>query len=163
MSDDTLAPARPEEVPAEDAVIRVSREIKAPRARVWAAWTDPSRIGAWWGPHGFDTTTHAWELRPGGTWRFTMHGPDGKDYENRVVWDEVSEPERLAYTHYDAGGATEEPHFLARVEFVETAAGTRVTLTMRLPSLARRDELVAFGALEGGRQTLARFAALVEA
>jgi uncharacterized protein YndB with AHSA1/START domain len=162
MADDTLAPARPDEAPADDAIIRVTREIGAPRARVWAAWTDPSRLGAWWWPYGFKTTTHAWELRPGGTWRFTMHGPDGTDYENRVVWDEVVAPERLVYTHYDAASASEEPHFLARVDFAETGAGARVTLTLRLATLARRDELIAFGALEGGRQTLARFAALVE-
>ena len=27
------------------------RRIKAPPARVWAAWTRPELLAGWWGPH----------------------------------------------------------------------------------------------------------------
>ena len=158
---DTDAAARPE-LPADEPVIRVTREFAAPRDLVWAAWTDVSRVSQWWGPNGFTTTTHAHELRPGGEWRFTMHGPDGTDYGNRVVYDVVEPPARLEYRHYAANDPDDQPHFLARTGFEETAAGTRVTLTMRCRSIEHRDGLARFGAVEGARQTLARFAALVE-
>jgi uncharacterized protein YndB with AHSA1/START domain len=151
------------EAPADDPVIRVSREVRASRDLVWSAWTDPSRVSQWWGPQGFSTTTHSHDLRPGGTWSFTMHGPDGTDYINRVVFEAVEPPARLAYNHYGPDDPEDAPHFRARVTFAETAAGTLVTLTMRCASVAARDHLVAFGAVEGGRDTLARFAALVEA
>ena len=152
-----------DEIPADEPVIRVTRELKAPRQLVWSAWTDPSRISEWWGPNGFTTTTRAHDLRPGGTWLFTMHGPDGTDYGNRVVFETVEPPARLTYAHYAEGDADDNPHFHARVSFDETETGTRVTLTMRCPSVAARDALVRFGAVEGAHQTLARFAALVEA
>lgn len=73
------------------------REFDAPRELVFRAWTDPKHLAQWWGPNGFSTTTSAFDLRPGGVWRFVMHGPDGRDYENRVTFDEVVPPERLVY------------------------------------------------------------------
>lgn len=158
----TTTTTEDETVPATEPVIRVVRLIRARRDRVWAAWTDPARVSRWWGPEGFSTTTHAHDLRPGGGWRFTMHGPDGTDYGNRVVYDRVEPPELLTYDHFAEGDPDDAPHFTARVAFAEDGDQTRVTLTMRCPSIARRDELLAFGALEGAEQTLARFAAMVE-
>ncbi len=38
------------------------------------------------------TTTHAFDFRPGGVWRFVMHGPDGRDYQNRITFDEIVPP-----------------------------------------------------------------------
>ena len=55
----------------------------------------------------FDTT-HEVEFKPGGVWRFVMHGPDGRDYQNKVVYVEIAEPERLVYDHVS------EPHFVWR-------------------------------------------------
>jgi uncharacterized protein YndB with AHSA1/START domain len=162
MTVDAAAP-RAAEIPAADPIIRVTRDIAAPPARVWSAWTDPASVSRWWGPVGFSTTTRSHDLRPGGEWHFTMHGPDGTDYGNRVVFDTI-EPERLlAYTHYAAGDPDDSPHFRARVHFEPIATGTRVTLTMHCHDIAHRDHLVEFGALQGGRDTLARFAAMVEA
>ena len=39
------------------------------------------------------------DARPGGAWRFVMHGPDGVDYKNRISYLEVVKPERLVYKH----------------------------------------------------------------
>ena len=36
-------------------------------------------------------TTHELEFKPGGTWRFVMHGPDGRDYKNEV-WSMSKSP-----------------------------------------------------------------------
>jgi hypothetical protein len=62
------------------------REFDAPRDLVFDAWTDPKHLAQWWGPNGFTTTTMSFDLRPGGVWRFVMHGPDGRDYQNRITW-----------------------------------------------------------------------------
>ena len=69
-------------------------EFDAPRELVFAAWTDPKHLSQWWGPNGFTTTTSSFDFRPGGIWRFVMHGPDGRDYQNRVTFDEIVPPER---------------------------------------------------------------------
>jgi uncharacterized protein YndB with AHSA1/START domain len=64
-----------------------TRVFDAPRALAFQAFTDPKHLAEWWGPTGFTTTTHAFDFRPGGVWRFVMHGPDGRDYQNRVTYD----------------------------------------------------------------------------
>ena len=73
----------------------MSRIIDGPRQLVFAAYTDARHLAQWWGPDGFTTTTHTFEFRPSGVWEFTMHGPDGTDYPNRIEWLEISPPERI--------------------------------------------------------------------
>jgi uncharacterized protein YndB with AHSA1/START domain len=82
-----------------DREIVISRLIDAPRTRVFDAWTDPEQVVQWWGPRGFTTTTHKMAVKPGGVWRFVMHGPDGRDYQNKITYLEVVPPERLVYKH----------------------------------------------------------------
>jgi uncharacterized protein YndB with AHSA1/START domain len=65
--------------------IIATRVFDAPRELVFALWTDPEHLAQWWGPNGFTTTTHTFDMRPGGAWRFVMHGPDGRDYQNRIT------------------------------------------------------------------------------
>lgn len=130
-----------------------SRVFQAPRGLVWKAWTDPQHIARWWGPDGFTTTTHEIDLRPGGTWRFVMHGW-GQDFPNRIDYDEVVEHERLAYRHGDG----EKEHFKVVVRFEDHAGGTKVTMRSLFPSEAAVEFVVKNrNALEGGQQTLARF------
>ena len=72
--------------------IIASRVFDAPRDLVFAVWTDPKHLAQWWGPHGFTTTTHSFDMRSGGVWRFVMHGPDGRDFQNRITYEEVVRP-----------------------------------------------------------------------
>jgi uncharacterized protein YndB with AHSA1/START domain len=100
-----------------------SRVFDAPRALVFSVWTDPKHLAQWWGPNGFTTTTHAYDFRPGGVWRFVMHGPDGRDYQNRITFDEIVPPERILYRH--GGGDDVEP-----VQFTQTVT-SRISATAR--------------------------------
>jgi uncharacterized protein YndB with AHSA1/START domain len=138
-----------------DRAVVVTRTLPYPREAVFAVFIDHARVGRWWGPHGFSTTTHSSDVRTGGRWAFTMHGPDGTDYENLVVYTAVEPPVRLAYDHF--GHADEaEPHFKAEVLFDEAAGGTQVTLRMVFPSAELRDGALQFGVVEGGEHTLER-------
>jgi uncharacterized protein YndB with AHSA1/START domain len=76
-----------------------TRLIDASRDLVFKAWTDPHHLVQWWGPKGFTNTFHEFEPRPGGRWRFVMHGPDGRDYQNESVFAEVVRPERIVFDH----------------------------------------------------------------
>jgi uncharacterized protein YndB with AHSA1/START domain len=87
--------------------IVLTRVFDAPRELVWDAWTDPKKIVQWWGPRGFTTTIREMDLRPGGIWRHTMHGPDGTDYPNKSKFIEVVKPERISYSH--SGGKKGDP------------------------------------------------------
>ncbi|MFE6796306.1 SRPBCC family protein [Paenibacillus chitinolyticus] len=76
-----------------------TREYDVPRELVFRAWTTPELLARWWGPKGFTNTFHECDIRPGGTWILTMHGPDGTDYPNRSVFVEIVSPERVALDH----------------------------------------------------------------
>jgi len=78
--------------PTADREIGTTRIFDAPRELVFRMWTDPEHVGNWWGPTGFKTTTQLIDVRPGGQWRFIMHGPDGTDYPNKIVFVEIVEP-----------------------------------------------------------------------
>jgi uncharacterized protein YndB with AHSA1/START domain len=80
-------------------VIATSRVLDAPRVRVFAAFADPVQLALWWGPKGFTNTFEEFSLQPGGHWRFVMHGPDGSDYRNESVFEEVQRPERIVFRH----------------------------------------------------------------
>lgn len=139
------------EASASDREIVAVRLLDAPRELVFDAFTDREHISRWWGPRGFTTTTHQMDVRPGGVWRFVMHGPDGVDYQNKVVYEEVRRPERLVYSHVSG------PSFRATVTFAVENGKTRLTMRMVFESAAERERVAEkFGAVEGLHQTLDR-------
>ncbi|MGB7281032.1 MAG: SRPBCC family protein [Candidatus Acidiferrum sp.] len=141
-----------------DREIVISRLIDAPRALVFDAWTNAEHIGKWWGPHGFTTTTYGMDSRPGGEWRFVMHGPDGTDYKNKISYIEVLRPERLVYKH-EGREKDEAVKFQSTVTFTEQGNKTNVTLRMVFATAAVRAFVIEkHGAIEGGKQTLERLA-----
>jgi uncharacterized protein YndB with AHSA1/START domain len=148
-----IATAEPSTTTDREMVI--TRRIAAPQAMVFRAWTDPEQIGHWFGPQGYTTTTHEIDVRPGGVWRFIMHDPDGTDYPNKIVYREITPFERLVFDHGADDDGASEP-FLTTVTFVEQGDQTEVTLRAVFPTVAERDAALAFGAVEGGNQTLAR-------
>lgn len=134
------------------------REYDAPRDLVWAAFTDPKHLAQWWGPNGFTITTQAFAFEPGGVWRFVMHGPDGRDYQNRIVYSEIAKPERIVYSH--GGEVDVEPvQFRTIVTFEDLGGRTRLILWALFPTAAERNRVAEeYGAIEGAQQTLARLA-----
>jgi uncharacterized protein YndB with AHSA1/START domain len=153
--DEYLAGAHPlsESELASDREIVVTRVFDAPRALVFKAWTDPKHLARWWGPNGFSITTFEMDFKPGGVWRFAMHGPDGRDYQNQVVYVEIVESERLVYRHVSG------PQFQMTVTFADDGDKTRLTARMQFESAALRDKVIEeFGAVEGLKQTLGRLA-----
>jgi uncharacterized protein YndB with AHSA1/START domain len=138
-----------------------TREFDAPRALVFSAWTDPKHLAQWWGPHGFTTTTYSFDFRPGGIWRFVMHGSDGRDYQNRVTFEEIVAPERIVYRH---GGDVEPVQFRTTVIFEDLGTRTRITWRGEFPSAAERDRVIKeYGAAKGLEQCMARLADFVAA
>ncbi|SHN37170.1 Uncharacterized conserved protein YndB, AHSA1/START domain [Duganella sacchari] len=110
--------------------IRIVRIYDAPLQAVWDAWTDQAQVGLWWGPRGFTITTHSKDLRVGGHWTYTMHGPDGTDYPNSTLYHEVEPLRKLVYDH--GGNADRPPLFRVTVLFDEVDGKTRMDMTMAL-------------------------------
>lgn len=66
-----------------------ARVLQHPVEKVYQAFADPNRLKLWWGPNGFTNSIHQFDLRPGGKWVLTMHGPDKANYENASVFKEI--------------------------------------------------------------------------
>jgi uncharacterized protein YndB with AHSA1/START domain len=143
----------------KDREIVVSRVFDAPRELVWDAWTKPENVARWWGPKGFTTTIHEMDVRPGGVWRHTMHGPDGTDYPNKSTFLEVVKPERIVYTHGGGKKGERGVNFEATWTFEAEDNKTRLTIRQLFPSVEMRDHVVkTYHAIEGANQTLGRLA-----
>ena len=140
--------------------ISLTRVYRAPLKTVWNAWTDTDQVAKWWGPRGFSLTTHSKELRPGGIWHYTMHGPDGIDYPNKTLYLEIEEYARLVYDH--GGNDERAPMFRVTVVFSEVKGGTQMDMTMRLPTAEAAEEARKFIKKAGGDATWDRLAEFLE-
>jgi uncharacterized protein YndB with AHSA1/START domain len=139
-----------------DREIVSARSFDAPRERVFVAFSDPSRLARWWGPSGFTNTVHEFDLRPGGAWRSTMHGPDGADYPSESVFVEVVKPERIVFRHVSA----EHPYEMV-ITLEEQGRTTRVTWRMRHATASDCARVEPF-VVEGNEQNFDRLAAELE-
>lgn len=133
-----------------------SRLVHAPRARVWAAWTEADRLAKWWGPKGMPLEVLALDVRPGGRFHYSMRLPTGDLWYGRFDYEAVDAPARLVYLSgfADAQGERIRPPFsttfplLVRNELAFDARGadTLVTLHGR-PVDASPEELATFAGM----------------
>lgn len=86
-----------------DREVAHNRLLNASPDLVFRAWTEPQHLKKWWGPNGFTNTFEEFEPVQGGCWKFVMHGPDGKNYQNEckflllepfslIIFDHISPP-----------------------------------------------------------------------
>lgn len=136
--------------------IRLIRVYDAPARAVWDAWTIPEQVEKWWGPRGFTLTTHSKDLRVGGHWRYTMHGPDGVDYLNVTKYYVVEPYKKLVYDH--GGGDDRPPLFRVTVTFTETNGKTTMDMTFALATPEAARETAKFIKKAGGNATWDRLA-----
>lgn len=131
-----------------------SREIPAPVEAVFAAFTDAERMARWWGPAGFTNTFELREFRTGGRWSYVMHGPDGHDYRNESVFEEVEAPGKVVIHHLS------RPEYRLTILLARTASGTRVDWSQAFAS-ERAGSRLASIIVPANEQNLDRLAAEV--
>ncbi len=109
--------------------LTVSRLIDAPRALVFRAWTESEQVAQWWGPRGFTTLACEMDIRPGGSYRFSMRSPEGTVHRKQGVYREIVAPERVVFTFAweDADGRPGH-QTLVTVTFAEQGQQTLLTL-----------------------------------
>lgn len=136
--------------------IHLTRVYDAPVRVVWDAWADPAQAAKWWGPRGFTITTHGKDLRAGGTWRYTMHGPDGVDYPNVTRYHVIEPLKKMVYDH---GGTDDTPPlFRVTVTFSEENGKTTMDMTLAFPSPEIARAQARFIKRAGGNSTWDRLA-----
>jgi uncharacterized protein YndB with AHSA1/START domain len=87
------------QIPAPDRTVVTQRKFNFSQEAVFQAWANPELLKQWWGPNGFTNTFYEFEFRPEGKWRFTMHGPNGANYENESMFLATESPNLIALWH----------------------------------------------------------------
>jgi len=133
------------ELPGE---LNTNKTLNAPVELVWAAWTNPNHIVNWWAPTGFTTTIHRMELKEGGEWLMTLHGPDGKRYPNKSLFKEIVPHKKIVYEHFN-------PDFIATVIFEPHVDKTLIAWTLLFETTELLEIVVkTFKADEGLKQNV---------
>ena len=96
------------------------RQLAASPAAVYAAIADPVRLARWWGPAGFRNVFEHCDFRPGGDWRYVMHGPGGKTYPNASTFEVIEAQVRVVIRHVS------QPRYRLTIGLTPADGGTRV-------------------------------------
>ena len=111
---------------AEQPSLTLKRHIKATQEEVFAAWTDPQRLGAWIGPHDVRATAEV-DARVGGRYRVMMHMADGEKNNVSGVFRELVPGRKIVFTW--AWHSTPERESLATVTLKPDGDGTLMTFS----------------------------------
>jgi len=139
-----------------DDEIRSARTFPVARAALFAAFVDPVVLAEWWGPQGSVNIFEAFDIRPGGEWRFVMQTADGIAYPMHNRFLEVVAPERIVLEHVQA-----DHQFQIHIVFEAPDAGhTRMDWRMLFQSPAEAVRVRDF-VLEANEQNFDRLEAVL--
>ncbi|WP_437660936.1 SRPBCC family protein [Sorangium sp. So ce1182] len=140
--------------------ICMTRLFNAPRQLVFDVMTKPEHVKRWWGclNEGYSVPVCEIDLRPGGKWRFVNRHPKG-EAAFHGEYKEITPPSRLVFTEI----FEDYPDTVSVVTTVLTDEGgkTRMTATVRYPSLEVRDIVMGTGMAEGAGLSYDRLEELV--
>jgi uncharacterized protein YndB with AHSA1/START domain len=125
---------------AKDFVVEITRSIKAPRERVFDAFTIPEQIVRWIGPEDHDAISAEVDLRVGGEYSFRFHVESHGDLEAYGVFREIVRPSRLAYTWQWDDPRLDIGETLITIDFAEINGATELRFRHEgLPTIEDRD------------------------
>jgi uncharacterized protein YndB with AHSA1/START domain len=121
--------------------LEVRRLIKAPRDRVFAAWTDPAQVRKWFGPENVTTDEFVADLRIGGRYRWDLTNPEGEKMTCEGEYLELVPDRKIVFSwQWQDDEDWENQISVVTVEFQDAAGGTEVRLKHeKLPTEASRD------------------------
>src|SRR5713226_9041266 len=131
-----------------DEEIRMTRLFDVPRQIVFAAMTKPEHVKRWWGRlgEGYSVPVCEIDLRPGGAWRFVNRHPKG-EVAFYGQYREITPPSRIVFT--EIFEQFPDSVSVVTVDFTDEAGKTRLTVTVRYPSLDVRNTVLASGMARG--------------
>lgn len=133
---------------------KTSREIPATQMQIFDAFRNAEKLAKWWGPDGFTNTFNQFEFYENGKWIFTMHGPDGTNYHNESVFEEIIPDEKIVIRHIV------QPLFTLTVEIVAAEKGSIVNWIQEFDD-EKIAEQIAPVVIPSNEQNLDRLTALV--
>ena len=144
-------------------IVTLTRRFRAPRERVFAAWTRAEHLAHWFGPRGFTVPSCEADARAGGALRVCMRSPQGDEFWVRGVFREFVPPERVliwCVADDEAGDLALEETIDAR--FAEDADGTLLSLRASASGSSERARAMLEGMEPGWHQTIDRLGSHVD-
>ena len=145
-----------------DREIVMSRHFAAPRALVFAAYTQPELVKRWLGARGgWELAVCEIDLRVGGRYRYVWRNESkGLAMGLSGNYLEIVEAERIVCTE-----VWDEPWYpgdaVVTTEFVEDDGSTTLTLTVAYASAEARDGVLRTGATQGVGESYDQLAELL--
>ena len=127
---------------AEKLSLEIKRLIKAPRDRVYAAWTNPAQMKQWFVPDNVRTRDLIADARVGGTFRWDLTNSDGEKMTCRGEYRELQPGKKIVFTwRLEDDEDWKNRSSIVTVEFFDREGGAEVRLTHeKLPNEASRDD-----------------------
>ena len=148
-----------------DLDLTISRIIRAPRAAIWTAWTDPARFEQWWVPAPARCKVVDMDLRPGGAFR-TQISEDGGEFMPHIngCFLAIDEVERIVFTNSLVGGwrPADDPFMTAVITMADHPHGTEYVATVLHRNNADRNRHEELGFHDGWGTVTRQLAELVE-
>lgn len=141
--------------------IDIVREVEAPIADVYRAYTEPALVAQWLGPRELIMKIEEYDVRRGGKWAYTHTDPAGTPYGFNGVFHSVQPLERIVQT-FEFDGFPGHIS-LESVTFEDLGGRTRVRIHSVYQSQEDRDGMVASGMERGMTEGFERLDELLEA
>ena len=107
----------------------LKRVLPAPPPAVFAAFSEPEELAAWWGPQGFTTPSVDFDPRVGAAYRIEMQPPEGASFYLIGEFREVDPPTRLVYTFLWEPPDRADVETVVELAFREVDGSTEVSFT----------------------------------
>ena len=157
----------------ENKALIIEYTANAPKEKVWRAYSEKELFEKWWGPEGWNTTTKAFEFKPGGRVHYGMKCVDenqgewfGKESWGLMEIQSVEEGKNFTFKDYfcdDQGTiSTDMPALTITNEFIEEDGKTRVVTRCVAESAEHIEELIKMGMVEGYKSQLNKLESLLQ-
>jgi uncharacterized protein YndB with AHSA1/START domain len=125
----------------EKHALEIKRHIKAPRDRVYAAWTDPAQLKQWFGPEKVQTRELIADARVGGKFRWDLTTSEGEKMTCCGEYRELQPDKKIVFTWQWEDDETWENYIsVVTIELADADGGTELRLMHeQLPSEQSRD------------------------
>jgi uncharacterized protein YndB with AHSA1/START domain len=108
--------------------LTIKRRLNAAPSKVYAAWTDPEKLAAWFGPAKVKVGSlqAVTDLRVGGSYRISFNAADGEYFQVGGIYREIVPNELLVMSW--AWHSTPERESQLTISLKPDGAGTLLTL-----------------------------------
>lgn len=133
----------------EKPIMELNRLIDAPKDLVFAAWTDPTHLQAWFVPNGFKVVLCEVDLRVGGSFKVHWEDKKGTRYPNIGVYTVIAPTDRLCYVDSFDDERDNNPRTEVEILFADEDGKTRMTSISTFESKEKLQELLGMGLEQG--------------